>query len=358
MNMPLFLKQLMTNLRLILSTALCMAFMTSAGIAKDEPAKSQPKKAKFTKPIEGPEFPAPIDGSGDENLGPTLKGNPNKKPDLAFGAFQRGYYLTAFQLALPLAETGDPAAQTLIAELYWNGLGIPEDQQKAADWYKFAAEAGGREAQFSLANMYLQGHVVEVDKERGEELMRKAADAGHARAQFNVAQIITARRPTWASFKKALPYYESAAKAGIADAQYALSNIYAEAKGVQFNDDDKARFWLKKSAQAGFDTAQVEFGIWLANGRGGKKDTNEARNWFIKAAAQGNVIAQNRLARLYGFGIGVKKDNIKAGAWHILARRAGFTDSKMDRFFQELPEIDQKRAIEAANQLGRRTVIR
>lgn len=351
--MHLFLKQLMTSMRLILSSALLAAGLTTHGFANDAPAK-----VKFTKPIEGPEFPAPIDGSGNEKLGSELKVDPNKKTDLAYGAFQRGYYLTAFQLALPQAETGDPAAQTLIAELYWSGLGVALDQKKAVEWYEFAAEAGGREAQFSLANLLLQGKVVDQDEKRGEELMRKAAAAGHARAQFNVAQIITARRPTWASFKKALPFYQSAAKAGIPDAQYALSNIYAEAKGVQFNDDDKARFWLEKSAQSGFDTAQLEFGIWLANGRAGKKDLASARNWFLKAAAQGNVIAQNRLARFYGFGIGVEKDIIKAGAWHILARRAGFTDSKMDRFFQTLPEIDKKRAIEAANQLERRRVIR
>ena len=104
--------------------------------------------------------------------------------------------------------------------------------------------------------------------------------------------------------------------------------------------------------------SEVELGIWLANGRGGEVDRDEARKWFIKAAAQGNVIAQNRLARIYGFGVGVEKDIIKAGAWYILARRAGFTDSNMDRFFQSLSEIDKKRAIEAANQLGRRTLIR
>ena len=39
-------------------------------------------------------------------------------PDEAFGAFQRGYYLTALSLALPRAEKGDGAAQTLIGEIY------------------------------------------------------------------------------------------------------------------------------------------------------------------------------------------------------------------------------------------------
>ncbi|HEY4921860.1 MAG TPA: hypothetical protein VII40_17285, partial [Xanthobacteraceae bacterium] len=45
--------------------------------------------------------------------------------DLAYGAFQRGYYLTAFAEATKrINEKGDPKSMTLIAELYANGLGV------------------------------------------------------------------------------------------------------------------------------------------------------------------------------------------------------------------------------------------
>ena len=357
MIMRLFSKTPMNNLSACAGVLIAAIILPLGAHAKTE-ANSGVITTKHKAPIAGPLLPSPVAAPGEPVVSLALKPKKAQQSDLAFGAFQRGYYLTAFQLALPRAETGDPAAQTLIGELYWNGLGVAKDQQKAAEWFRFAADGGGREALFSIANILLRGKIIPEDKELGEKFMRKAAEAGHARAQFNLAQIITARRPTWASYKKALPYYTSAAEAGIADAQYALANIYAEAKGVQFNDDEKARIWLKKAARNGFDTAQVELGIWLANGRGGEVDRDEARKWFIKAAAQGNVIAQNRLARIYGFGVGVEKDIIKAGAWYILARRAGFTDSNMDRFFQSLSEIDKKRAIEAANQLGRRTLIR
>ena len=69
-------------------------------------------------------------------------------PDIAFGAFQRGLYITAFNLAKPRAEAGDPAAQALIAEIYSRGLGIPQDLEKATQWYKKAAEQGVPEAEF------------------------------------------------------------------------------------------------------------------------------------------------------------------------------------------------------------------
>ena len=310
-------------------------------------------KAKYERPIEGPKFPAPIAGpNADANVLPDLSES-KRAPDLAYGAYQRGYYLTALRLALPRAESGDPAAQTLIAEIYWNGLGAAQDKEKAAEWYRFAADGGGREAQFTYANLLLRGEVVAENKKLGEEFMRKAADAGHPRAQFNVGQFITSRRPTWKGFEIALPFYQKAAEAGIADAQYALANIWAEAKGVPFSDDEKARGWLEKSARGGLDTAQVEYGVWLANGRGGKTDREEARFWFTRAAVQGNVVAQNRLARIHAFADKNPPDLIRASAWHIIARRAGYNDTELDRMFQALPEIDKKRAIEAANQLTR-----
>lgn len=304
----------------------------------------------YSKPVEGPEFASPVDRSVSD----VDEDNPDPGSDAAFGAFQRGYYLTALELALPRAETGDPAAQTLIGELYWHGYGVGRDRKKAVDWYRFGAEGGNREAQFAYGNILLQGQLVQLDKEKGRSYLEKAASAGHIKAAFNLAQLITAARPTWAGFKRALPWYKQAAEGGLADAQYALANIYAEAKGVPYNDEETARVWLEKAAKSGFETAQLEFGVWLVNGRGGPKDEAAALIWIKRAAAQQNVIAQNRLARMYAFGIGTQEDVILAGAWHILARRAGFSDSSMDRFFQKLSEIDKKRAIEAANRLGKR----
>ena len=75
--------------------------------------------------------------------------NPNV--DLAYGAYQRGQYHTAFNLATKRAHDNDPKAMTLLGELYSNGLGVKRDDAKAAEWYKRAAERGDREAMFALA---------------------------------------------------------------------------------------------------------------------------------------------------------------------------------------------------------------
>jgi TPR repeat protein len=80
------------------------------------------------------------------------------EPDLAFGAFQTGHYLTAFGIAINRIELKkDPKAMTLLGELYPGGLGVPQNDVKAADWYKLAADRGDREAMFALAMFWLQG---------------------------------------------------------------------------------------------------------------------------------------------------------------------------------------------------------
>ena len=78
--------------------------------------------------------------------------------DLVYGAYQRGLYKTAFDLATTRAQFNrDPKAMTMLGELYANALGIKRDYAKAAEWYQRAADAGDREGMFALAMMRLSG---------------------------------------------------------------------------------------------------------------------------------------------------------------------------------------------------------
>lgn len=272
-----------------------------------------------------------------------------KTPDFAYAAFQRGQYLTAFQIALPLAEKGDTAAQTLIAELYEQGFGIAQDTNEAAKWYEIAAKSGNREAQFAYALKLLKGKDIPQNKPEGIAMMEKAANAGHPIAMFNHANQIIADRPTSAGYRLALPFYKKAAENRLADAYYALSVIYKEGLATGIQDPDKAREWLEKAARAGVDTAQIELGIALINGTDGPKDLKAGFSVLNGAALAGNVIAQNRVAHMYLNGIGVEASKIEAAKWHILARRAGRFDITLDQFMESLDSEMRQKALELAN---------
>ncbi len=273
----------------------------------------------------------------------------NAEADLAYGAYQRGMYLTAFKLALPRANKGDAAAQTLIAELYEKGLGVGRDTKEAAAWYEIAAQSGNREAQFSFAVKLLSGIDVPQDQERGREMMKAAADAGHSVAMFNEAHRIIQERPTSAGYRLALPLFEKSAEMGVGDAFYSLSRIYGQGLATGIQDPEKARYWLIRAARTGFDTAQVELAISLANGTDGPKDVELAVSWFKIAANGGNVIAQNRLAHLLVQGFGDERSPVEAAKWHILARRAGRIDIVLDKFLIGLDKDTRAKALQLAN---------
>ena len=65
--------------------------------------------------------------------------------DLVYGAYQRGQYKIAFDLATQRAqEKNDPKAMTMLGELYANAMGVKHDDAKAAEWYQRAADGGDR----------------------------------------------------------------------------------------------------------------------------------------------------------------------------------------------------------------------
>ena len=301
----------------------------------------------------------PSDGVGVfDRMGAKLPDLPPEKAytgtiDEAFGAYQRGYYLTAMDKALPRAQLGDPAAQTLIAEILSQGLGVKRDMKNAAFWYGKAAEGGDPAAMFKYALLLMEGNNVTRDKAKADEYMRKAADAGNSSAEFNWAQTLVADNPGDKGLKLALPYYEKAGEQGVADAQYAVAQIYQQVPDLPEDKKQLAREWMARAARAGFDTAQLDIGIWLVNGVGGPKDYVRGFEWLKIAANRGNVAAQNKLAHLYINALGTAPDPIEAAKWYVLSRRAGLSDPSLEDFYLGIEDDQQKAAIEAANKFRR-----
>ena len=101
----------------------------------------------------------------------------------AFGeglaAYDAGDYPTAARLWRGLAEAGDPAAQSALADLYALGLGVPADSAVAAAWYLRAARKGQIIAQMNLGEFYATGRGVARDPVRALAWFSLAAGRGH-----------------------------------------------------------------------------------------------------------------------------------------------------------------------------------
>ena len=108
--------------------------------------------------------------------------------DNVYGAYQRGLYKTAFDLAMTRAQYArDPKAMTMLGELYANALGIKRDYAKAAEWYQRAADAGDREGMFALAMMRLAGRGGATNRDQAVKLLASSAKLGNAKAAYNLA---------------------------------------------------------------------------------------------------------------------------------------------------------------------------
>lgn len=318
------------------------AIATAASAVMAWPVGAQDAAAPRPSLMPGPSAASVASGSP----APSRFGAPPDDP--AYGAFQRGLFVTARNLALPKAEAGDAAAQTLLGEIYSRGLGVAVDHTEAEKWYALAAEQGEPEAMFRHALTLLAGDPKSAE---GRALMEASAENGNALARFNMAQLIMAERPGAAAREQAYPHFLAAAEAGVVDAQYAVARYHLEGQAPGASSPAEAERWLEAAARQGFDTAQLDLGFFHLEGLGGKRDLEKGFAWVLRAARAGNVAAQAEVAKLYWGGIGTEPDEIEAAAWTVLARRAGYADAVLEDFWLGLSADVHQKGIERANRL-------
>lgn len=314
------------------------------------PAWTVPPTAPPPPTVRNPE-PRSLDGRSIEQRiekGLTSAGEaPTVSPDYAYGAFQRGYFLTAFAIALERARGGDAAAQTLLGMLLSRGLGVKQDFKEAAHWYEIAARNGDAEARYALGRFYLEGLGVPKDAAKAADYFEQAGEAGHSVAWRELAYLLLQGNGRPQNALLAAAYLRRAARSGDMDAQFALAGLYVEGVGVVDNPAEAAR-WYGEAARNGHVGAQVEYAILLFNGRGVPKDEETAARWLQQAANSDNPLAQTRLARLYAEGRGVKADVAQAARWYQIAKRKGFADEFMESWMLRQSESTRIAAEKAA----------
>src|SRR6516162_8675253 len=248
-----------------------------------------------------------------ENTAPAAPAGP--PPDMAYGAFQRGYFITAFSLATDrVTNDADPKAMTLLGELYAEGLGVPQDDRRATEWY---------------------GRAAPRDRDASTRWLAAAAKLGHPLAAYDLALLYVEGQMFPQDFSRAAELLRIAAQGGSADAQYALGTFYKTGHGVP-QDARQAAQWWAKAVLADNTDAEVEYGLALFNGEGVDRNEEAATALFRKAAMRGSAIAQDRLARILASGRGAPRDLGEATKWHLISRAGGETDLELDDVVNEL----------------------
>ncbi len=125
----------------------------------------------------------------------------------------------------------------------------------------------------------------------------------------------------------AVYWIRKSAEQGYDLAQLSLGSMYYDGEGVA-KDDSQAVYWWRKAAEQGNAKAQCNLGVMYYNGNGVSKDDSQAVYWWRKSAEQGNADAQSRLAAAYIMGYGVDEDLEQAEYWARKAAAQGNENAK------------------------------
>ena len=154
-------------------------------------------------------------------------------------ALAAGDYAAASRVLRRLADEGDMLAQTLLADLYLNEIGLARNPNLAIAWLERAAGQGSIHAMLRLGEIYKwQGAMLTSGDLHSAwpvavEWFARAAEAGSAEGAFQAGQIYATRMVSRVSDALspeeedalAQRYLEQAAAAGHARAQFRLASM-------------------------------------------------------------------------------------------------------------------------------------
>ncbi len=135
--------------------------------------------------------------------------------------------------------------------VHGQGVGVPVDKVKAAEWYLKAAKYGHTEAQYNVGVLYYDGLGVPKNRKESSEWFLKAARQGYIPAQYNVANAYRTGDGVEQNFASAISWYMQAAQEGYAPAQYNLGAMKGNGEGTPQNYAE-AYYWLLLAQKQGY----------------------------------------------------------------------------------------------------------
>jgi TPR repeat protein len=208
-------------------------------------------------------------------------------------AYTDGDFKTAMEIWRPLAEAGDPAAQTNLGFLYYEGKGVAQNYEEALKWYRMAALTGYPDAAFNLGVAYSEGKGVKPDESQALHWYQLAGDAGYAPAQVILGNLYFRGDGIAADQKTGADWYLKAAEQDDVVAEFLIANLYMTGQGVQ-EDLVQAYKWLLIAEGANHPDAKktAEEREKLIVGRLGPAQVAEAetraKEWIAKKRGQKN----------------------------------------------------------------------
>ena len=208
--------------------------------------------------------------------------------------YERGNYLSAFNIWEVLAQKNHSRSQYKIGQLFLNGQGVNQDNQSAIYWISKAASNQDDEAQNHLGALYFSGQAIGVDHIKAEELFLAASNKGNISSYHNLGVLYLYSEKV-GNLNKTILWFERAAEKGYINSIYNLIIIlykkgtnedlitclkwieiykYFDKSSQSFTDDLKN---IEESIKQQITPINIQLSI------------EEAENWLIKFGFMKNV---------------------------------------------------------------------
>jgi uncharacterized protein len=216
------------------------------------------------------------------------------------------------------AEKGVVEAQFILATMYANGRGVPQDNKKAFKWfYRVAKEKRAALGDVAVNNFDRKNIPQEI------KFLTLDAENGIAEAQYNLGMEYTHGKHLLHDDEQAFKWYRLASEQGNSMAQYNLGVMYLNGTGVLASEEEAMKWFRLYLGQTiiklGQTTMQGQVNIYSL----AKRNVEAALEILVDDARSGTATAQHYLGDLYRDGIGVLPDSGRAYMWYTLASLQG-----------------------------------
>jgi len=173
---------------------------------------------------------------------------------------------------------------------------IDKEFKKATFWFEQAAEEEHPDALFEYGKLLVEGVKGEHYIGHGATKIFEAAELGHIEANVHAGNILYQGLFDWEQdLPAARKHYEIAAMADHPSALTMLGYMCMHGEGGP-TDEEMALAYTRKSAEAGYPTAQYNLFVHLWNGKCVDPDRAQALVWLKKSADQNQPDALYALA--------------------------------------------------------------
>lgn len=282
-----------------------------------------------------------------------------ERQDEAQTAFAKGDFRGALQVFQALAREGDGPSQMILAMMMRLGWETPQDLVASSAWGELAqgacgpaqnaamvtmvkpvAERGEPKAQSMMGMLVADGSVVDLKPDASVAWFKAAAAQGEPYALWAYGRALEEGHGVPKNPEEARRMYGLAWEKGSTFAAHRLGTIFFRGNNVKRDIPEGIR-WYKLAAEHGDAIAAYQLGWIYTNKQGVPKDLAEGFKWNLQSARRGYPSAQIHVGDAYRDGSGLAKDPVEAFKWFALATYNGRTLERIEYFNYALDEFQQ-----------------